>query len=86
MRKLRSIAFTVALLALAPQPALAQAGGGAGAAAATTAAGTASGNAVDLSLGNLPPAPQERGFPWGLLGLLGLIGLIPRKNTNGPRT
>lgn len=27
-----------------------------------------------------PPArPQERGFPWGVIGLVGLVGLLGRK-------
>lgn len=25
-----------------------------------------------------PPAPRDRGFPWGLVGLVGLVGLLGR--------
>ena len=28
--------------------------------------------------GYAAPAPEKKGFPWGVVGLLGLIGLIPR--------
>lgn len=26
-----------------------------------------------------PPAPERRGFPWGVIGLVGLVGLMGRK-------
>lgn len=29
------------------------------------------------------PAPEERGFPWGVLGLLGLIGLLGKRSRTG---
>jgi len=29
------------------------------------------------------PAPERRGFPWGVLGLLGLIGLLGKRSRTG---
>lgn len=29
------------------------------------------------------PAPEKRGFPWGVLGLLGLIGLFGKRSRTG---
>ena len=81
MRKVGTLIAAAALAALTPGAAMAQGGtpGGGG----TPGSGVGNGNAVDLSLGNLPPSERERGFPWGLLGLLGLAGLIPRlRNRN----
>lgn len=46
--------------------------------AANTTTTTADTNAMTVSADNSAPAPEKKGFPWGIIGLLGLLGFIPR--------
>ena len=33
-------------------------------------------------VGATAPAPEDKSFPWGVVGLIGLLGLIPRFRRN----